>query len=75
MKRNESNEDIRRRINIKNSIVVKCVLQLLMIELLNELFENEDFAHCIPYKEAIRITRLLEKSYEFSLVTLMKIMG
>ena len=66
MKRNESNEDIRRRINIKNSIVVKCVLQLLMIELLNELFENEDFAHCIPYKEAIRITRLLEKSYEFS---------
>ena len=42
MKRNESNEDIRRRINIKNSIVVKCVLQLLMIELLNELFENED---------------------------------
>ncbi|CAI4058360.1 hypothetical protein SKDZ_04G3830 [Saccharomyces kudriavzevii ZP591] len=66
MKRNESNEDIRRRINVKNSIVVKCVLQLLMIELLNELFENEDFAHCIPFKEAIRITRLLEKSYEFS---------
>ncbi|CAI4056876.1 hypothetical protein SUVZ_02G2930 [Saccharomyces uvarum] len=66
MKRNESNEDIRRRINVKNSIVVKCVLQLLMIELLNELFENEDFAHCIPYKESIRITRLLEKSYEFS---------
>lgn len=62
----KSSEDLRRRITVKNSIVIKCVLNLLMIELLSELFENEDFARCIPHKEAAKITRLLEKSYEFA---------
>lgn len=62
----KSSEDLRRRITVKNSIVVKCVLHLLLIELLSELFENEDFARCIPYKEATRVTMLLEKSYEFA---------
>ena len=64
--KNLSNDEIRRRINIKNSIVVKCVLQLLMIELLSELFENEEFANRIPFEEAIKMTKLLERSYEFS---------
>lgn len=62
----KSSEDMRRRITVKNSIVIKCVLNLLMIELLSELFENEDFARCIPHKEATKITKLLEKSYEFA---------
>lgn len=62
----KSSEELRRRITVKNSIVIKCVLNLLMIELLSELFENEDFARCIPYKEATKITKLLEKSYEFA---------
>lgn len=62
----KSSEDLRRRISIKNSIVVKCVLHLLMIELLSELFENEEFARGIPQEQAIRITVLLEKSYEFA---------
>ncbi|KAL3231610.1 Protein transport protein SEC7 [Nakaseomyces bracarensis] len=62
----KSLEDIRPKISIKNSIVVKCVLQLLMIELLSELFENEEFEHHIPFKQYIQITKLLEKSYEFS---------
>lgn len=60
------NEEVRRRISVKNSIVVKCVLQLLMIELLSELYENENFARNIPYKQSIKVTELLEKSYEFS---------
>lgn len=62
----KSSEDLRRRISVKNSIVVKCVLHLLMIELLSELFENEDFARCIPHKQAIKVTMLLERSYEFA---------
>lgn len=62
----QNSEETRRRINVKNSIVVKCVLQLLMIELLSELFENEEFAHHIPYKQSIKVIDLLEKSYEFS---------
>lgn len=59
---NDSNE----RLNAKNSIVIKCVLQLLMIELLNELFSNEEFEHHIPDKECVALTQLLEKSYEFA---------
>ncbi|CAR28895.1 hypothetical protein ZYGR_0U02530 [Zygosaccharomyces rouxii] len=62
----KSSEDLRRRITVKNSIVVKCVLHLLMIELLSELFENEEFARSMPHDQAIGITVLLEKSYEFA---------
>ncbi|CAB4255659.1 similar to Saccharomyces cerevisiae YDR170C SEC7 Guanine nucleotide exchange factor (GEF) for ADP ribosylation factors involved in proliferation of the Golgi [Maudiozyma barnettii] len=62
----DTHDTRRRRINIKNSIVVKCVLQLLMIELLNELYEDENFARCIPYTESIRLTELLEQSYGFA---------
>ncbi|SCW04145.1 LAFE_0H07074g1_1 [Lachancea fermentati] len=62
----KSSEDLRVRISVKNAIVVKCVLQLLMIESLSELFENEDFSNYIPYKQAISLTNLLEKSYEFA---------
>lgn len=63
---NRSNEDLRNRLSIKNSIVVKCVLQLLMIEMLSELFENEEFVRCIPYKQGVKVTTLLEKSYDFA---------
>lgn len=62
----DTHDSHRRRINIKNSIVVKCVLQLLMIELLNELYEDENFARCVPYKESIKLTELLEQSYAFA---------
>ncbi|CCF56895.1 hypothetical protein KAFR_0B05990 [Kazachstania africana CBS 2517] len=63
---NKNGGDARRRLNVKNSIVVKCVLQLLMIELLSELFENEEFTRYLPYTEALIMLGLLEKSYEFS---------
>ncbi|CCH58218.1 hypothetical protein TBLA_0A04220 [Henningerozyma blattae CBS 6284] len=59
-------EELRHRINVKNSIVVKCVLQLLMIELLSELFENDDFLSHIPDEQSFKVTGLLEKSYEFA---------
>lgn len=50
----------------KNTIVIKCVLQLLMIETLSELFENEDFYKRIPFKNLLKLMEALEKSYQFS---------
>ena len=59
-KTSKNNDDPRNRINVKNSIVVKCVLQLLMIELLSELFAKEEFEHHIPFQQAIKVTELLQ---------------
>ncbi|AAS54344.2 AGL147Cp [Eremothecium gossypii ATCC 10895] len=64
--RTKSSEEIGHRVSIKNTIVVKCVLQLLMIESLSELFADENFANAIPFKNAIRLTSLLESSYWFA---------
>lgn len=50
----------------KSTIVVKCVLQLLMIETLSELFENEDFYEALPYKYSMKMSKLLEDSYNFA---------
>ncbi|CAL9731353.1 protein transport protein Sec7p [Monosporozyma unispora] len=54
------------QVNIKNTIVVKCILQLLMIELVSDLYEDESFEQNIPYVESVKLTTLLEKSYEFA---------
>ena len=59
-------DNLRKQINIKNTIVIKCILQLLMIELVSDLYDDETFEQNIPYKESIRLTELLEKSYEFA---------
>lgn len=50
----------------KSLIVVKCVLQLLMIETLSELFENEGFYEAIPYNYLIKLANLLNGSYQFA---------
>lgn len=47
-------------------IVVKCVLHLHMIQLLSELFDDDKFYACIPYKHLISLSKLLEGSYQFS---------
>lgn len=59
---------IRKRLSIKNTIVVKCVLQLMIIELLSELFDNEKFRNNKNLKitQLIRVTSMLERSYTFS---------
>lgn len=59
-------DTLRRQVSIKNTIVVKCILQLLMIELVSDLYDDETFEQNIPYKESIKLTELLEKSYEFA---------
>lgn len=50
----------------KDSIVVKCILQLLLIESLSELFEDDEFYELIKYKHLDRLTALLEKSFRFA---------
>lgn len=62
----KSSEALKQKVSVKNTIVVKCILQLLMIESLSELFEVEAFMNTIPFDDAIKLTKLLESSYEFA---------
>lgn len=64
--RTKSAEDIRRKNKSKNAIVVKCILQLLMIETLSELFDDEKFYSLIPYESLVKVSGLLEKSFRFA---------
>jgi brefeldin A-inhibited guanine nucleotide-exchange protein len=49
-----------------NKIITRCVLQLLMIETVNELFSNNDVYIQIPSPELLRLMALLKKSYTFA---------
>lgn len=49
-----------------NKIITNCVLQLLMIETVNELFSNHSVFELIPSNELLRLMTLLRKSYEFA---------
>ena len=49
-----------------NKIITRCVLQLLMIETVNELFSNNDVYAQIPSPELLRLMVLLKKSYQFA---------
>ncbi|KAK9467151.1 hypothetical protein V1512DRAFT_237847 [Lipomyces arxii] len=49
-----------------NKIIVKCVLQLLMIETVSELFSNDDVYNNIPSQELLVIMRVLRKSFQFA---------
>ena len=49
-----------------NRIITRCVLQLLMIETVNELFSNHDVYTQIPSPELLRLMALLKKSYQFA---------
>lgn len=49
-----------------NRIISRCVLQLLMIETVNELFSNEDVYKQIPSTELLRLMALLKKSFLFA---------
>lgn len=47
-------------------IVIKCVLHLHMIQILSELFDNNDFYTTVPYSNLIALTKLLYQSYTFA---------
>ena len=49
-----------------NKIITNCVLQLLMIETVNELFSNDAVYAQIPSSELLRLMALLKKSYQFA---------
>ncbi|KAB8337313.1 hypothetical protein FH972_021614 [Carpinus fangiana] len=49
-----------------NQIITKCVLQLLMIETVNELFTNDTVYARIPSDQLLRLMGLLKKSYHFA---------
>lgn len=49
-----------------NKIITKCVLQLLMIETVNELFSNDAVYTQIPSPELLRLMGLLKKSFLFA---------
>ncbi|KAF7527561.1 hypothetical protein PCG10_002524 [Penicillium crustosum] len=49
-----------------NRIITNCVLQLLMIETVHELFSNETVYAQIPSGELLRLMGLLKKSYQFA---------
>ncbi len=49
-----------------NKIITRCVLQLLMIETVNELFSNDAVYAQIPSPELLRLMGLLKKSFMFA---------
>ncbi|KAJ5179233.1 hypothetical protein N7492_002443 [Penicillium capsulatum] len=49
-----------------NRIITNCVLQLLMIETVHELFSNDNVYAQIPSHELLRLMSLLKKSYQFA---------
>ena len=49
-----------------NKIITRCVLQLLMIETVNELFSNDAVYAQIPSPELLRLMGLLKSSYTFA---------
>lgn len=49
-----------------NRIISRCVLQLLMIETVNELFSNDAVYAQIPSPELLRLMALLKKSFLFA---------
>lgn len=49
-----------------NRIISRCVLQLLMIETVNELFSNDGVYNHIPSTELLRLMGLLKKSFQFA---------
>ncbi|KYK61970.1 guanyl-nucleotide exchange factor [Drechmeria coniospora] len=49
-----------------NRIISRCVLQLLMIETVNELFSNDTVYAHIPSTELLRLMALLKRSFQFA---------
>jgi brefeldin A-inhibited guanine nucleotide-exchange protein len=49
-----------------NQIITKCVLQLLMIETVQELFMNDSVYKQIPSQELLRLMQVLKRSYQFA---------
>lgn len=47
-------------------IIVKCVLQLLMIETVSELLSSDDVYEAMPSEQLLVLMQVLRKSYQFA---------
>ncbi|KAF8897505.1 sec7 guanine nucleotide exchange factor [Infundibulicybe gibba] len=54
------------RRRIFKQIIVKCVLQLLLIETTNDLLRNEEVYRTIPPEQLLRLMGVLDHSYQFA---------
>ncbi|KAJ8522993.1 hypothetical protein ONZ45_g481 [Pleurotus djamor] len=54
------------RRRIFKQIIVKCVLQLHLIETTNELLRNEEVYRAIPPEQLLRLMGVLDHSYQFA---------
>jgi brefeldin A-inhibited guanine nucleotide-exchange protein len=62
----ESNTTLNDRRRIFKQIIVKCVLQLLLIETTNDLLRNDDVYNAIPPEQLLRLMGVLDHSYQFA---------
>lgn len=54
------------RRRIFRQIIVKCVLQLLLIEMTNDLLRNDEVYNTMPPEHLLRLMGVLDHSYQFA---------
>lgn len=54
------------RRRVFKQIIVKCVLQLLLIETTNDLLRNSNVYSTIPPEQLLRLMGVLDHSYQFA---------
>jgi len=62
----DANSSLSERRRIFKQIIVKCVLQLLLIETTNDLLRNNDIYTTIPPAQLLRMMSVLDQSYQFA---------
>ncbi|KAG8949407.1 guanine nucleotide exchange protein for ADP-robosylation factor [Tulasnella sp. 424] len=65
-KRQSAGDIIADRRRTFKQIIVKCVLQLLLIETTNELLHNDDVYNTIPPDQLLHLMKVLDHSYQFA---------
>jgi brefeldin A-inhibited guanine nucleotide-exchange protein len=56
----------RDRSRIFKDIIMKCVIQLLLIETTNDLLQNKDVYRTIPPDQLLKLMSVLDHSYQFA---------
>jgi brefeldin A-inhibited guanine nucleotide-exchange protein len=62
----EGRASLTERRKIFKQIIVKCVLQLLLIETTNDLLRNDEIYNTIPPAQLLRMMSVLDQSYQFA---------
>lgn len=64
--KNGAHTSLSDRRRIFKQIIVKCVLQLLLIETTNDLLRNDEVYREIPPEQLLRLMGVLDHSYQFA---------